>query len=102
MTLLRQRMLEELQRRNYSQAAYPILNQLGTNPSPEGLRRAVERERTRLLPGPAPKPRSASGRSVQEWTDAPTVVIERVQQRAEAGGPTQAKGKKSKRPGRRP
>jgi hypothetical protein len=83
-----------------SELAYPVLNELGAYPSPEQLRQAVERERTRLVPGPAPKPQSATGRSVKEFTGAATVVIERLQQRAEAERLKRKKGTKPKRPDR--
>lgn len=81
-----------------SELAYPILNQLEPYPSPELLRQAVEKERTRLLPGPAPKPQSEFGKSVKEYTDAPTVVIERLQQRVEVERKKRAKANRAKGP----
>jgi hypothetical protein len=79
-----------------SELAYPILNQLEPYPSPELLRQAVEKERTRLLTGPAPKPQSEFGKSVKEHTDVPTVVIERLQQRAEVERKKRAKANRAK------
>jgi hypothetical protein len=81
-----------------SELAYPILNELGLYPSPEQLQQAVEKERTRLLPGPSPEPQSEAGRSVKEITGAATVVIERLQQRVEAERMKRTKGKNPKRP----
>jgi len=83
-----------------SELAYPVLNELDIYPDPEQLRQAVKIERTRLLPGPAPEPRSESGRSVKEYTDAATVVIERLQQVAKAERLKKMKEKKQKRPDR--
>ena len=83
-----------------SELAYPVLNELGLYPPQKMLRQAVEKERTRLLPGPAPEPRSEAGRSVKEYTDAPTVVIERLQQAARAERMKKTKEKNQKRPDR--
>jgi hypothetical protein len=67
-----------------SELAYPLLNELGLDPSPEKLRRAVARERIRLSPGPTPEPESVADRSVKQLMDAPTVVIERLSRRVQA------------------
>jgi hypothetical protein len=85
-----------------SELAYPVLNELGDNASPEQLRQAVEKERTRLLPGPAPQPQSADGRSLKKYLDASTVVVERLQElvNGKSAGRVKPKGKRPKGPGR--
>jgi len=90
----------DLTQESISELAYPVLNELGLYPPREQLRHAVERERTRLLSGPAPKPQSEAARSVKEYTDAATVVIERLQHAAEAERMKKTKKKKRKRPDR--